>query len=397
MAYYRKLPSGLWQVTIRGHDRKRHTHTARLKKVVQAWAKEHEARFSSGDRRDPRAGDIRIGDWQRRVFAARSIEGITRAKNDSLWSVHCEPQWAGWPLAAPTRMEAQEWAARLASTRRASHGGKAAYADGGRVPLLSPATIADIVHVMSGLYRAALRESPPLVAVNPFADLELPVIEPRPVEFYEHEEAAALYKAAGDSRALVELGMDVGLRPGELFGLHGRRMDWLRGKVEVVDVMTRQGLRRHPKSKRSHRTVPVPPATMERLSALVKGREVLAECRCPLVTDTEAEREAKAAAGRCPGLIFTATMGGPVSDDHFRDRTWYPAVTKAGVRRFPPRIMRHTAASWLVIDGVPLTDVQALLGHESYETTLRYAHLRPDAHEKVVASWGRRGDAAGSQ
>ena len=29
--------------------------------------------------------------------------------------------------------------------------------------------------------------------------------------------------------------------------------------------------------------------------------------------------------------------------------------------------MRHTAASWLVIDGVPLYDVQALLGHEATE------------------------------
>ena len=31
----------------------------------------------------------------------------------------------------------------------------------------------------------------------------------------------------------------------------------------------------------------------------------------------------------------------------------------------------------LVQDGVPLYDVQALLGRESYETTQRYAHLAP--------------------
>jgi site-specific recombinase XerD len=38
--------------------------------------------------------------------------------------------------------------------------------------------------------------------------------------------------------------------------------------------------------------------------------------------------------------------------------------------------MRHIAASWLVIDGVPLYDVQALLGHESYQTTERYTSRR---------------------
>ena len=73
--------------------------------------------------------------------------------------------------------------------------------------------------------------------------------------------------------------------------------------------------------------------------------------------------------------------------------TWARPDKAAGIRRFPPRIMRHTAASWLVLDGVPLYDVQALLGHEDYATTQRYAHLAPGAHGKVIDSWARRLDA----
>jgi len=292
----------------------------------------------------------------------------------SLWRTHCEPQWAKWPMAAVARLDAQEWVNRLAATRRARHQGKPVTDDDEDVPLLGAATIADIVHVMSSLYRLAMREHPPLVLVNPFADLELPVIDPRPVEFYERDEAEALYAAAQDvsgpgARTLIELGMDVGLRPGELYGLHGHRVDWLRGRVAVIDVMTRQGLRQHPKSKKSHRVVPVPAGTMEGMAALMAGRP----------------RES---------LIFTAPEGGPVTDGHFRNRVWYPAVAAAGIRRFPPRIMRHTAASWLVQDGVPLYDVQALLGHEDYATTQRYAHLAPDAHNKVIESWTRRRDAS---
>ena len=64
------------------------------------------------------------------------------------------------------------------------------------------------------------------------------------------------------------------------------------------------------------------------------------------------------------------------------------------IRWFPPRIMRHTAASWFVQDGVPLYDVQALLGHEDYSTPERYAHLTPGAHGKVLESWARRRDAS---
>jgi integrase len=70
---------------------------------------------------------------------------------------------------------------------------------------------------------------------------------------------------------------------------------------------------------------------------------------------------------RLPGLH--RARGGPVSDSHIRNRVWYPAIAKAKIRKFPPRITRHTAASSLVQDGVPLFDVQVLLGHESFVTT----------------------------
>jgi site-specific recombinase XerD len=93
-------------------------------------------------------------------------------------------------------------------------------------------------------------------------------------------------------------------------------------------------------------------------------------------------------------LVFTAPQGGPVTDEQFRDRVWYPAIAAAGVRRFAPRIMRQTPASWLVQDGVPLYDAQALLGHEHYSTTQRYAHLAPDPDSKVIESWSRRAEAA---
>jgi site-specific recombinase XerD len=92
--------------------------------------------------------------------------------------------------------------------------------------------------------------------------------------------------------------------------------------------------------------------------------------------------------------VFATAGGAALGDVNFRNRVWYPAIAAAGVRHLPPRIMRHTAASWLVMDGVPLYDVQALLGHESFATTQRYAHLAPDAHSRVMESWSRRRDAS---
>jgi integrase len=41
--------------------------------------------------------------------------------------------------------------------------------------------------------------------------------------------------------------------------------------------------------------------------------------------------------------------------------------------------LRHTCASRLVKAGIPLRHVQKYLGHKSYSTTERYAHLQPDS------------------
>ena len=46
--------------------------------------------------------------------------------------------------------------------------------------------------------------------------------------------------------------------------------------------------------------------------------------------------------------------------------------------------MRHTLASQLAIAGVPLRDIQELMGHQNFETTLQYAHLSEEHVGKQV-------------
>jgi integrase len=70
-----------------------------------------------------------------------------------------------------------------------------------------------------------------------------------------------------------------------------------------------------------------------------------------------------------------------LSNDH-----WFkPALKAAGISDFTWHDLRHTFASWLVQDGVPLDRVSKLLGHKSLTMTMRYAHLAPNQlHEDVA-------------
>jgi len=60
------------------------------------------------------------------------------------------------------------------------------------------------------------------------------------------------------------------------------------------------------------------------------------------------------------------------------------ACQKAGLRRITWHVLRHTFATQLAMRGTPLNIVQALLGHASIATTMRYAHVAPSALRTAI-------------
>lgn len=98
--------------------------------------------------------------------------------------------------------------------------------------------------------------------------------------------------------------------------------------------------------------------------------------------------------------VFTAPQGGHMWHGAFYSRIWRTAVVKASdaeacrevglepLRREPTvHDLRHTHASWLIAQGIPLPYIQARMGHESVTTTVGvYGHLVADAHDQMASA-----------
>lgn len=181
------------------------------------------------------------------------------------------------------------------------------------------------------------------------------------------DEARALVSAAdGSDRLLWSVGIATGIRAGELLGLVWGDLDLDRKTVRVTAQLVRGDdgklTRGDLKTRSAHRTIPIPAVAAQLAAA--KG-----------AADDASDH----------AYVFTTRNGMPYAHEDVEDRfaadviaAGLGPIVKDGklVKRQPsPHDLRHTFASKLIRDGVPVTTVAKLLGHSSAKTTLSvYSH-----------------------
>lgn len=71
-------------------------------------------------------------------------------------------------------------------------------------------------------------------------------------------------------------------------------------------------------------------------------------------------------------------------------RAWQYALTRARIEDFRFHDLRHTAASYLAMNGARLMDIAEILGHKTLAMVKKYAHLSEDHKAEVVRKMNER-------
>jgi integrase len=146
----------------------------------------------------------------------------------------------------------------------------------------------------------------------------------------------------------VLLSLNTGMRRGETFTLCWEDVDLSRRVITIRGSSSKSGNTRH---------IPLTSESVSVLNLWRSSREV-------------------------SNLVFPSDDGGEFGS---MKTAWANLMKKARIQNFRWHDMRHHFASQLVMAGVDLNTVRELLGHQSLEMTLRYAHLSEDHKTAAIA------------
>jgi len=163
-------------------------------------------------------------------------------------------------------------------------------------------------------------------------------------------------------RTVVQLAALTGLRIGEILALRWKRVDLLRGTIEVAETYS-DGEFGTPKTRSSNRVIP--------MSGFLRGL-------------LEAHRT-ETKSGAPNSLVFCTPSGTPLNQKNLYNRVLAPACDRIKQPRVSWHSFRHTHATLLTEVGESIKTAQALLGHSDLGTTLNtYAHVIPDSQRRAV-------------
>ena len=177
------------------------------------------------------------------------------------------------------------------------------------------------------------------------------------VRFLSDDERGRLLEACRTSEneflyPIVVLAISTGARQGELLNLKWDQVDFNRNLIILYETKNKEV-----------RTLPLAGLALKLIKDLNKVRRI----------DTV--------------LLFPSKRPNePVNIRWY----WELALKKAGIGGFRFHDLRHSAASYLAMNGATLAEIAEILGHKTLQMVKRYSHLTEQHTSKVVAKMNKQ-------
>ncbi len=292
----RKLPSGRYQARYLGPDGQLRPapETFRTKRDADDWLADKQTEMRRGDWQDPAAGKVAFGPYAVAWIKERELTSTTRQLYGSLLKHHLEPVLGAVNLAEISPPLVRSWRAdKLAAGT-------------------GPTTVAKAYALLRAILGTAVSEE--LIRRNPCQVKGASTVHTPERPTATVQEVYALATAVQPRfRALVLMAGFLGLRWGELIGLHRRDIDLEQGTLRVrravAELENGQREIKAPKSAAGKRTVSIPGV-------------IVPEIRHHLETYAE---------GGADGRVFIGAKGATARRNHF-NLLWHKACRKAGIK-----------------------------------------------------------------
>ena len=239
---------------------------------------------------------------------------------------------------------------------------------------LKTVSASSVIHYHANIHRALKHAVKlDLIPTNPADKVDRPKKDRFIGSFYDAEEVNKLFEVSKGTKLEFPIlfGAFYGLRRSEALGLKWDAIDFendsitirhtvtsvtLDGKVQLVAADTT-------KTKSSLRTLPLVPFVKERLLVLKKEQE------------NNRKLCGRSYHKQFAGYVCINEMGDLIKPHYVTEQ--FPKLLDAnGLRRIRFHDLRHSCASLMLANGVPMKQIQDWLGHSDFSTTANiYAHL----------------------
>jgi integrase len=348
-----KRGNGSWEVRYRDPEGKHRSKSFRTKDLARKYEISVRDSIQKGVFSTPVKTKITLEELFNTYMSSNShFKPKTRADLYSLWNYLIKPEFGNVPISALNLEKIHKWINK-------SVNGSTAITSGARMgkALGYLTRILDFALDLGYINANPMLKSngKPLKITLPQSDktrltqaLSLPQLKALSAECYGYEE-------------LVMLLGTCGLRWAEAVGLRASDFKSKATRLEITRTLSEQSGIFTPQTTKTgkHRTIYVPESLSSQIWMRIKNLEP-------------------------DELVFTNSVGNPLSNSGFRNRVYNPAIERSGIPKITIHDLRHTAASLAISNGANIKVISRMLGHSDASMTLRvYSHAFDDDMKKL--------------